>query len=235
MNTHISFKKRGFTLTETVIAIGVVALLITSFIAVFGPARNQIQNVIAREEADRLLESLENEMRTLRPGETYANSFNKAFDWVQGAESTEGAIFLYNYRADPSVIRPSDESLGPVASTSAISGQEAITLPAIRRNSDPLFQDDATAIQGRVYYVKLTQLVFDGQGQMVENPGGGGIISDPETGNPIANPDDYPSAAIALRADFYVLPSKDINYINNNFDASTYTNPVFSRNIAILR
>ena len=237
MKIALSHKERkGFTLTETVIAIGVVALLLTSFIAVFGPARNQIQNVIAREEADRLLESLEAELRTLRPNEVSqypGGSFEKAFRWIEDSHEDNGAIFLYNYRADPvsPVTRP-DDSLDPIEDTAAISGQEVITLPAVRRISDTLYEQDAAAIQGRVYYVKLTQLVVQ-NGEMVE--GQPGAVSDPRTGTPVSNAADYPEAAIALRVDFFVLPTKRFEYTQNAFDPATFTTPVFSRNIAIRR
>ena len=46
--------RRGFTLMETVIAIGVLALLLTAFLAVFGPATSGLRKAISIQEADRL-------------------------------------------------------------------------------------------------------------------------------------------------------------------------------------
>ena len=44
----------GFTLMETVIAIGVLAVLLTAFLAVFTPAAQGIRKAISAEDADRL-------------------------------------------------------------------------------------------------------------------------------------------------------------------------------------
>lgn len=234
MTTRKSRKVSGFTLTEVVIAIGVVAVLLSAFVAVFAPARQSIQNSIAREEADRLLESLETELTTLRPNEVgqYPTSFHKAFDWIQNSHNNNGGIFLYNYRADPQALGRIDDSLPPVANPSSISGVEAVTLPGVRRQGAPLFEEDVPAIQGRIFYVKLTQLVFN-NGELV--PGAEGQIVDPATGNAVANPEAYPDAVIALRADFYVLPAKTLSYINNAFNPNIFTTPVFSRNLGVRR
>jgi len=53
--------RRGFTLMETVIAIGVLAVLLTAFMAVFGPATRGVRRSINVQEADRLAATLEKE------------------------------------------------------------------------------------------------------------------------------------------------------------------------------
>ena len=101
--------KPGFTLMETVIAIGVLAVLITAFLAVFGPATQGIRRAINVQDADRLVATLEKEMGILRPGEsgggTWNTAFDKAFDWIRDAGKDE-LIMLYQYRGDPDNIRP---------------------------------------------------------------------------------------------------------------------------------
>ncbi len=51
---------------ESVIAIGIVAVLLTTFLAVFGPATQGIRRAISIQEADRLVSALEREMQVLR-------------------------------------------------------------------------------------------------------------------------------------------------------------------------
>ena len=60
--------RHGFTLMETVIAIGVVAVLLTTFLAVFGPASAGIRRALSAQEAGRLTNSLERELSSLREG-----------------------------------------------------------------------------------------------------------------------------------------------------------------------
>ena len=83
--------RRGFTLMETVIAIGVVAVLLTTFLAVFGPASSSIRRALSAQEAGRLTTSLERELRTLRvgPDDAYENSFHKAFEWIRDSGKPE--------------------------------------------------------------------------------------------------------------------------------------------------
>ena len=89
MKTQSSFRKCGFTLIETVIAIGVLAVLLTGFIIVFAPAAAGIKNSVNLQAADRLASTLEQELVTLRKGQKddddkeFATGFDKAFDWIK--------------------------------------------------------------------------------------------------------------------------------------------------------
>jgi prepilin-type N-terminal cleavage/methylation domain-containing protein len=80
-------KKSGFTLMESVIAIGVLAVMLTAFMAVFGPATRGIRRAINVQEVDRMTSALENELSTNRPGAPTGSealtSFHKAYDWIQ--------------------------------------------------------------------------------------------------------------------------------------------------------
>ena len=48
-------RAKGFTLTEVVLAIGVVAVLIVVFMAMFIPARRTVQSALTIREADRIV------------------------------------------------------------------------------------------------------------------------------------------------------------------------------------
>ncbi len=62
-------KKPGFTLVEVAIAMGMVAVMISSFMVVFGPALQGIDKSLSAKEADRLTNALELELSVLRNGE----------------------------------------------------------------------------------------------------------------------------------------------------------------------
>ena len=63
-------KKPGFTLVEVAIAIGMMAVMISSFMVVFGPSIKGIDKSLSAKEADRLTNALELELNVLRNGET---------------------------------------------------------------------------------------------------------------------------------------------------------------------
>ena len=82
----ISLSNRGlkpaFTLAESVIALGILVVLITGFLAVFGPAANAIRRTLSAQEASRLQVTLERELGTLRPGpeeDSYDSTFENYY------------------------------------------------------------------------------------------------------------------------------------------------------------
>ena len=93
-------RAKGFTLTEVVLAIGVVAVLIVVFMAMF------------IREADRIVHALTAELGELRNSERaapnarkssttrYISAFDKAFYWMQFTSKPATTILVYNYRAD---------------------------------------------------------------------------------------------------------------------------------------
>ena len=88
-------RSKGFTLTEVVLAIGVVAVLIVVFMAMFIPARRTVQSALTIREADRIVHALTAELGELRNSERaasnarksssskYVSAFDKAFYWMQ--------------------------------------------------------------------------------------------------------------------------------------------------------
>lgn len=254
-------RKRGFTLLETVIAIGVLAVLLTGFMVVFAPAADGIRKSINVQQADRLASTLEQELVTLRKGEAkppdIVTGFDKSFDWIMKSGTANTALMVYQYRGEigGGSRSPDDGTPKPVVDLKGkLPGKDYIVIPMVRRKSDANFNEDLPAIEGPVYMVKCTQLIFGplpapatGEGLIAGNPG--------EIKNPKPNPStatvppyqpgpfskavDYPEAVIAFTADFYQMPAKTKTYFDTagpfTSKFSTLKNPVFSRNLAVRR
>lgn len=245
--TLTSSLNRGFTLLETVIAIGVLAVLLTGFIVVFAPAAAGIKKAISVQEADRLASTIENELVTLRPGQqttlepkssTSFTGFDKAFSWVMRSNVADTGLLVYQYRGSLTATR-TDDSPEPVADmTNKLPGKDYNLVTMMRRKNDQLLKADMPAIEGGIYLVKCTQLTFK-NGEL--SLGEGGKIVDPKSGSntAIADPDSYPEAVIAFNADFYTLPAKSSGFLDSPSGfAKSFTNaknPVFSRNLAVRR
>ena len=237
MKTHSSFRKRGFTLLETVIAIGVLAVLLTGFMIVFAPAAAGIRKSINVQEADRLASTVEQELVTLRKGDTEKTGFEKAFNRIQKSNSANDALLVYQYRGSLKNLRP-DNTPEPVADIrNQLPGEDYVVQTMLRSKSDQNFKADLAAVEGGVYLVKCTQLIFDSKGQLIL--GKIGEIKDPKPsgGAPANTVDDYPEAVIAFGAEFFNLPAKSAAYFDSGF-ANSFTklkNPVFTRNLAVRR
>jgi len=239
MKTQSSSRKRGFTLVETVIAIGVLAVLLTGFIIVFAPAAAGIKKSINLQAADRLASTLELELVTLRKGNPGTTGFAKAFEWIKSSNTgtVDNALLVYQYRGSLTAASRDDGTPEPVAKiTDQVVGKDYNVQSMVRRKDDAKFLQDFPAIEGGVYLVKCTQLVFDPATGALK-AGIAGTISDPKTGSAAASADAYPEAVMAFKADFYALPAKSEGYFGAPF-GKTYTNakkPVFTRNLAVRR
>jgi prepilin-type N-terminal cleavage/methylation domain-containing protein len=242
-----SSKRRGFTLLETVIAIGVLAVLLTAFLGVFGPATAGIRRAISVQEADRLASTLERELTTLRSGQgstSIATGFDKAYQWIEDSmkKSSPQVMFIYQYRGNPSNLR-ADGTLAPYTAAGGVAGKDFTVVPMLRRRDDSAFADDLAALEGRVFAVKTTQLVFNA-GQLTLSTDE--TIKDPSPGNDPAGTvlpsgtgaaGKYPEAVIAFSAEFYSVPSAAPAYLKSGgkFDASKLKTPIFTRNLAVRR
>jgi prepilin-type N-terminal cleavage/methylation domain-containing protein len=249
MKPNHSSRKRGFSLIETVIAIGVLAVLLTGFMYVFAPAAAGIRKSINIQEADRLATTLEQELVTLRPGEessTITTGFDKAFTMIEGAmKSPPEVLFVYQYRGDLRAANVrNDKTYAEYTESDGVSGTNYTVVPMVRRRvnlasgPDPYFEKDLDALVGRVYAVKTKQLVFSG-GQLIQSTKN--VIEDPTPGDPpltgTTASGKYPEAVIAFSAEFYELPSSSYSYLKTGgkFDPTKLKNPVFTRNLAVRR
>lgn len=238
MKTHPTPKKSGFTLLETVIAIGVLAVLLTGFLAVFGPAAAGIRRAINVQEADRLTSTLERELVALREGQTGGTGFGKAYEWIKDSYTAESAVFVYQYRGNPASQR-TDGTLEPVRKLDGTPGKDFVVQPMCRRASDNLFYEDLEGVEGGVFLVKCTQLKYTGGGQQMEAAQGNrGSISDPSGAGGGSTPETYPSAVIAFSAEFFSMPAKTPEFFRSpSFKKrfEDFKNPIFVRNLAIRR
>lgn len=236
-------KKRGFTLMETVIAIGVLAMLLTAFMAVFGPAARGIRKSINVQEADRMASALELELSTLRTNErsgSMSSAFQKAYDWIEKSHSDDknNLILCYQYRGNPSEIR-ADGTMEPYTAKEGIPGEDYIVQPIVRRLSNQFIAEDMKARQGRIFFIKLTQLVPENGGLRKGDPG---IIESPKQSDTVSvslsgdGAASYSSAVLPYVAEFYEINTTDWNFISGPaFKPQEATNPMFSRNQAVRR
>ncbi len=250
MNALFSKPKKspGFSLIETVIAIGVVAILLSGFLIVFAPAAAGIKDSINSKAATRLVNTLEQELVSLR-GQTqvdnFGTGFDKAYEYIKGSDGpgaeANNAILVYKYRASLSASR-SDGTPAPVNDVDGLRpGEDYVVRNMMRRKGEAEFIADIPAIEGPVYLVKCTQLI------MMPDPSNGETKLMPATPGQIANeatpttavddPDNYSHAVVAFVADFYNLPSRGRAFFDSQFDSyfPDVKRPAFSRNLGVRR
>ena len=211
---------------------------------VFGPAAAGIRKSLNSQEADRLASTLEQDLVTLRSGSnatTMKTGFAKAYEWIRKSNNANDAILVYQYRgrfAKPMRVDGTPEPEPDIKNK--VAGRDYVLQAMVRRKSDALFLEDLKAVEGGVYVVKCTQLVFNG-GQL--KPGSPGTIVDPKgssgSGGSSSSPDDYPEAVIAFSADFFAIPSRSNSYFASggafNKTFAALKKPIFTRNLAVLR
>jgi prepilin-type N-terminal cleavage/methylation domain-containing protein len=224
-NSMISRARRGFTLMETVIAIGVLALLLTGFLAVFAPATAGIRKAISIQEADRLAFALQKELVELRdPNGDYGTGFEKAYEWIKASTNNNSALLVYQFRSEIDGGLRTDGTPTPYTRAGGTAGEDFVIQPMARQKDDPELQEDLKALEGRVYAAKLVQLVFNASGELARGE------------EPSTDADTYPDAVIAFAAEFHLLPNSAYNYINGpKFMISEFDSPVFTRNLAVRR
>lgn len=238
---------------ETVIAILVLAVLLTGFLTVFTPAAQGIRRSISTQQADRLNATLLRDMSTLREGETIpgvTTGFDKAFTWIQKGNAPATAIFVYQYRGDKSQTPRTDGTLKPMGQIKGKPGIDYVIQTAARRVDDAAFFEDLNALVGPLFYIIPTQLVYAGNelklGKLgtIKNPNN----PDGTPGNPAANPSAYTDAVITFSAAFHIAPAASEAYLKgagfqNKFtlaieassSSTSKLKPVFIRNLAVRR
>jgi prepilin-type N-terminal cleavage/methylation domain-containing protein len=241
-NIHHSRKssgKLGFTLMETVIAILVLAILLTGFLTVFTPAAQGIKKSISTQQADRLASTLVRDMSRLYEGETntHPTGFDKAFNWIKNGDQPANAIFVYQYRANRASSPRTDGTLAPMDKIQGKPGIDYIVQSVARRANDTLLAADLEALVGPIFYVKMTQLVVENNQLELGTPG---QISNPAGEIPaIANlPADYKDAVITFSTTFHRVPSAAHAYLTGPAFAKKFDSeakPIFTRNLAVRR
>ena len=239
-------RRSGFTLMETVISIGLLAVLLSAFLVAFTPAAQGIRKSISIAEVDRLASALQIHLVTVRPDETniYTSGFDKAYQLIEqnlaANPSSSDMLLVYQYRAD---LNPSSGNTRTDGTRSAytraggVPGEDYIVQSMMRQASDDLLEEDLLALVGKIYTVKMQQLAFPAGGGQLQPSSGNGIIDPtPYDGDPPFNgSDSYPEAVIAFAAEFYVLPNASYDYVQNNLNANNLREPVFTRNLTVSR
>ena len=249
-NSRPRHGRQGFTLVETVIAMGIITIMVTGFLAAFGPAVQGIRKSLSAKEANRLATTLEYELSVLRAGDEatqYATSFEKAYKWIKGSGGSvrDDIVLLYQYRGDPASVRD-DGTLQPQADRSKkIPGQDYVLQSVVRRLGDARVGQELVpgVVEGRVFYVRMNQLIFT-DGALGLTTDLGEIIDPTEPRDATTTHLDYPEAVIAFQAEYYVLKSSIYGYVNSQFELTDANGdghpdsagkPVFTRNMAIRR
>lgn len=246
MNNPNPTRRKGFTLLETVIAIGVLTVLLTGFIMVFGPAAAGIKKAIDVQEADRLASTLEKEMVTLRQGQgrgsgDFSTGFDKAYNYIKDSNSAKTAILIYKYRGKLGGTTRQDGTPEPEpAAKDNVPGKDYVVQTMVRAFDDNNFLRDLKALEGPVYLVKCTQLVYNNSGELVLGSAGQIVNPNPKGGGGTggSGSNGYPEALIAFAADFYTLPGRTESFFSSNAFTDAFTKatkPVFSRNLAVRR
>ena len=247
--TKKSNQQHGFTLVETAIAMGMVAVMISGFMIAFGPAVQGINKSISVKEASRLSSALELEMGVVRNGETYATAFDKAFWWIkQSTLDSKNPVLIYQYRGNPNSVR-TDGTLNPYpynAANPGIPGVNYVIQTSVRRLNDTFHNSKIQAelapgvLEGKVYYVRMTQLRYD------TDPDGVMVMMDTTSVNTISNL--YPThttratpalytedAVLPFRAKFYEVNPPLWSYVDATWSVANVGKPVYTRNMAVTR
>ena len=250
--SHISSRRQGFTLVETVIAMGVITIMITAFLAAFGPSVKGVRKSLSAKEASRLSTTLEYELSVLKPydvdRDSYKTKFQKAYEWIKGSTTNnqKDMVLLYQYRgATNSTPNTDDGTLPPYTGTTGIAGQDYILQSVVRRFNNPHVKDELVpgVVHGSVFFVKMNQLIYNTKGEMIISDKPGEIL-DPHGANNPTTYDTYPDATISYQANFYKLKSNIYTYIEKTFTTTDANQdghpdatgrPIFTRNLSARR
>ncbi len=247
-----SNKRRGFSLVEVIIAIGIVALLLTGFLGVFGSAQRNINKSLGFKEANMLKDSLETEMSTLRQIEAgtssgeYTSAFHKAYEMIENSTNVANAILVYQYKANlvDNDLDPADGILPAFDGVDGIQGSSYITQSAVRVRGSEVYNNftneelSSKSAAGNVYVVRLIQLIKNPStgdlelstrpGEIQHEVGGSNVVS--------IDHDDYNKAIITFQAEFYRLPSNAFGYVDTgSWRFDNLGNPVAVVNMAVRR
>lgn len=230
---------KGFSLVEVVIAIGIVAILLSTFMAVFTPAQKNIKQALSVRDVNRMASTLEKEMSDYHSHEVneYTSAFDKAYLWIKDSSSSSAdnyppvPVFVYQYKAMMNQEDPNNGRLLPYdPSVGGIAGKDFITKTVARRKGDPSLKAELAAgvVTGPVYVVRMTQLLQTEEGLEVStNPGTIEGGADSKT---------YEDAQISFQAEFFRLKANQYSYVNGNkWDFKKLSRPVATHNMAVRR
>jgi type II secretory pathway pseudopilin PulG len=255
------YKYKGFTLVETAIAMGMVAVMISSFLVVFGPAIKGIEKSLGAKEAERLTGALELELTTLKNDDIYSSALEKTYWWIRlGHTDTGSLVLVYQYRGNPASLVPShpnyrdDGTMAPYtynATNPGIPGVDYVIQTSVRRLNDAVDHSKIQAelapgvLEGKVYYVKLCQLRTNADGGL-EMPGNPWHVYNAGGSSYTGDFSQFVDPVLAFRAQFYEVKPALWSYIDGaafsvadgndaGLDPDALGNPVITKNMAVMR
>ena len=248
-------KCSGFTLVETAIALGMVAVMISSFVVVFGPAIQGINKSLSSKDADRLTNALELELTTLKNDDVYSSAIEKTYWWVRFThEDSNFPVLVYQYRGNPDSVR-TDGTLNPYpynATNPGIPGKDYVIQTSVRRLNDTVDNSKIQAelvpgvLEGKVYYVKLLQLRTNSTDGSLEVPWNPWHVYNAGGSSYTGDFSQFVDPVLAFRAQFYEVKPPLWSYINSasfsvsdsgdaDLDPDALGKPVVTKNMAVLR
>lgn len=238
---------RAFTLMETLLAVGLVSVLISIFLTVFVPARGLVQQALTKQESDRIVSILRAEMNTVHANERstsegesspgkYSTAFDKGFYWITACKRPETAIVVFSYRADTTRAMKPDGTYPAIPANVSRPGKDTMLTSIACPMDSPLHRDDIKHAVGPVFLVKLTQIeeTTSGKYKLSGSPGVIANASSPAKYYSQPNSNWLWGGAIFCRADFYQMtPPNPARYKNRPW--SRVGRPVFSANLSFRR
>lgn len=205
-----SSSKKGFTLTELLLAMLVFAIAITTILALLARSIETVDEVLLKDEAMRLSGAVEDFHEN--------QSFNASYTGFNGMSAGTLQLLAFNYRGIPDQAANSDGSLQPFAALNGVVNEDFVLTPFVGYNglnptATGILTSNLTGLEGRLFLVRLSV--------SPNNP-----VAQPLP----ANPDTYASAVLVLYAEYFPVSALD----NLDVDALGIS-PAYSYTFAIRR
>jgi prepilin-type N-terminal cleavage/methylation domain-containing protein len=202
-----SKSKAGFTLAEILLAMTVFAIAISTILALLARSIETADSILIKDEAIGLSSAVDSFMN------------EQAFATVYEDVLSGKGLFAYHYRANPGSTR-ADGTLTSYPTIQATDqlGVNYVVVSGVRADAvTPELTADAAALEGRLFYVKLSV--------SEANPFGTSLPANPDT--VVSGVPAYNSAVLVIFAEFFLVPTTVAPTGNPT--------PVFSFNFAVRR
>jgi len=150
-NTISTKSPKGFSIVEVAVAMGVVTLMLTTFLGIFGPAQKTVQRALSTRDASAMKDALSNELAILSQHQidslNVETSFEKAVQYITESHEEDTAVLVYRYKAVPESDTNQDGILEAFSDTDGIPGRDFIVQTAVRKidiDNVEFMQDELT-------------------------------------------------------------------------------------------